>query len=249
MSQQRRNNERHAMSGPAQDSPSLLLVHGAWHGSWCWGKLTPLLTGAGWAVHTVNLPSVAEKGKPRHGLHDDACAVREQLNAIDGPVVVVAHSYGGAPATEAAAGIASVQHIIYLAAFVLDAGESLFGLVGGQAPPWWNIDGDTVTPDTPREIFYNDVNGADASAAIARLLPHSMSAVEEQVTAAAWKTTLTSYILCERDNAVPVFAQEQMASRTSQVYRLPSSHSPFLSRPAELAALITDIANPLRGRS
>ena len=151
------------------------------------GQAQPRLTGAGWTVHAIDLPSVAEKGKPRLGLHDDARAVRERLNSIDGPVVVVAHSYGGAPVTQGAAGVESVRHIIYLAAFPLDEGESLAVLTGGEVPRWWNIDAETVTPETPRQMFYHDMGAREAEAAAARLLPHSMSAVTERATAAAWE--------------------------------------------------------------
>ena len=64
--------------------PALLLVHGAWHGSWGWERLQAKLAAAGWAFHTIDLPSVAAKGEPRYGLHDDAQAVHERLTSIGG---------------------------------------------------------------------------------------------------------------------------------------------------------------------
>ncbi|MEA5362708.1 alpha/beta hydrolase [Amycolatopsis sp., V23-08] len=217
--------------------PTLLLVHGAWHGSWCWEPVQTLLVAHGWRVETVDLPSVAPD-EDRPGLHDDARAVRAALDAIDGPVVVVAHSYGGAPVSEGAAGAPNVVHLVYVTAFQLDEGESLLGVVGGQPPSWWKVDGDLFTPLTPHEIFFADVDPDVAAKAIARLRPQSYAVASDQLTAAAWKTVPSTYVVCEDDNAIPVFAQEAMAGRAGHVERLPSSHSPFLSHPAELTAIV-----------
>ncbi len=217
--------------------PTLLLVHGAWHGSWCWEPVRTRLADRGWPVATVDLPSVAP-AEERPGLHDDARAVREALDAIDGPVVVVAHSYGGAAVSEGAAGAPNLAHLVYVTAFQLDAGESLLGTVGGQPPSWWKVDGDLFSPLTPHEIFFADVDPDVAAAAIARLRPQSYAVASDRLTAAAWKDVPSTYVVCENDNAIPVFAQEAMAQRAGHVERLPSSHSPFLSHPAELTAII-----------
>jgi pimeloyl-ACP methyl ester carboxylesterase len=218
-------------------APTLLLVHGAWHGSWCWEPVRTRLTARGWRVETVDLPSVAPAaGRP--GLHDDARAVRAALDAIDGQAVVVAHSYGGAPVSEGAVGASNVAHLVYVTAFQLDEGESLLSAVGGQPPSWWKVDGDLFTPLTPHEIFYGDVEPDVAAAAVGRLRPQSYSVASDQLTGAAWKTVPSTYVVCENDNAIPVFAQEAMAQRAGHVERLPASHSPFLSHPAELTALI-----------
>ncbi|TDD46931.1 alpha/beta hydrolase [Kribbella antibiotica] len=214
--------------------PAVLLVHGAWHGSWCWEPLKELLTKDGWRVETVDLPSV---GSGRHGLHDDARVVREAMGAIGGPVVVVAHSYGGEPATEGSAGHPAVQRLIYVAAFLLDVGESLLGAIGGTPPPWWDVDGDVIRPLTPEAVFFNDID--DPTDAVRRLEPQSYRAVTDELTAAAWRSTESTYVVCENDQAIPVFAQEAMAQRAGKVERLASGHSPFLSCPEELAAIIT----------
>lgn len=218
-------------------TPALLLVHGAWHGSWCWEPVRTLLADRGWRVETVDLPSVAPAAD-RPGLHDDARAVRAALDAIDGPVVVVAHSYGGAPVSEGAAGAPNLAHLVYVTAFQLDEGESLLAAVGGQPPSWWKIDGDLFTPLTPHEIFFGDVDPDVAASAVARLQPQSYSVASEQLTAAAWKDVPSTYVVCENDNAIPVFAQEAMAQRAGRVERLPSAHSPFLSHPDELTEIL-----------
>jgi pimeloyl-ACP methyl ester carboxylesterase len=217
----------------------LLLVHGGFHGAWVWDRVIDQLSALGLPAHTVELPSVAAKGQPRCGMRDDAAEVRRRLVTIDGPVVVVAHSYGGVVATQAAAGLENVRHIVYLAAFQLDIGGSLLGLVGEPAP-WWIVDDDTLTAGRPFETFYADVPLDDATRAIDRLQPTSYSTVTEQLTAAAWRNTPSTYVICEQDHALPSAVQEQMAKRATHVRRLSSSHSPMLSRPAEVAQIIAD---------
>jgi pimeloyl-ACP methyl ester carboxylesterase len=222
------------------NSVQILLIHGGFHGSWVWEKVIDRLAALGWHVQTVELPSVAAKGRRRYGMHDDALAVRRRLEAIGDPVVVVAHSYGGLVATQAAAGLANVTHIIYFAAFQLDIGDSLIGFVG-EPPPWWNIDADAVTANRPLDTFYADVPPDDATRAIHRLQPSSYSTVTERLSAAAWREIPSTYVICDEDQAIAPAAQEQLARRASNIRRLPSSHSPMLSRPAEVTQIITDV--------
>lgn len=220
--------------------PVILLVHGAWHGPWNWVRVENDLTALGWQVRTVSLPSVVRTEGQRSGLHDDAEVIRQHIADIDGPVVIVAHSYGGAAVSEGAAGMPDVRHIIYLAAFLLDIGESILVACGG-APEWWNVKGDIVTPHRPQEVFYADLTPAGADWAAAHLKPQSLAAFTESQTAAAWKTVSSSYVICEQDRAIPLPAQEQMSARATRTRRLRSSHSPFLSMPRELTKLIADL--------
>jgi pimeloyl-ACP methyl ester carboxylesterase len=228
------------------DSPSLLLIHGAWHGPWVWEELVPELELLARAVHMVELPSIAKRGEPRVGMLADAKVVRQHLDAIEGPVVVVAHSYGGLPITQAAAGISNVVRIIYLAAFLLDVGESLLSALDNKPPWWWIVDDDIITPRQPRDVFYNDMAEADAARAIALLRPTSYAVTTDKLTAAAWHTIPCTYVVCEQDRALPTAAQEAMAMRANNVRRLPTSHSPFLSRPRELVRLIGEELADLR---
>jgi pimeloyl-ACP methyl ester carboxylesterase len=222
--------------------PVLLLVHGAWHGAWIWEKVHGVLATAGWEVQTLDLPSTAASGATRYGMHHDAQVVQRHIQQIGRPVVVVAHSYGGTPVTEGAADIPNVRHLIYLAALQLDVGESQLMLSGGTPAPWWIIEGDTVTPDRPREIFYADVPLEEAERAIAQLRPQSLSVVKEIVSAAAWHTVPSTYVVCEQDRAIPPGVQEMMAKRATSVRHMHTSHSPFLSRPDQLAQLIAEVA-------
>src|SRR3954451_11057828 len=78
-----------------EESPTVVLVHGAWHGPWAWNEVEGQLSDLGIDVVTVDLPSVGENTSALGGLDDDAGAVRDAIDGVDGPVVVVAHSYGG----------------------------------------------------------------------------------------------------------------------------------------------------------
>lgn len=217
----------------------VLLVHGAWLGAWSWERVQPELAARGWEVATVELPSVANRGAPRFGLHDDAAVVRERITEIDRPVVVVAHSYGGAVVSQGAANLANVRHIVYVCAFQLDVGECLTDLCG--TPEWWSIDGDAMTADNPREILFTDVPQADSDRAIARLKPFSYVAVTEKLTAAAWHSVSSTYILCEKDTKADV-AQDVMSQRATHVRRLSADHMPLLSTPLALTNLIVEAA-------
>jgi pimeloyl-ACP methyl ester carboxylesterase len=227
------------------DSRSIVLVHGAWHGPWCWSKVAEPLRGRGLDVHTVKLPSSGPEPSSLADLYGDAAAVRAALDEIDGEVVVVAHSYGGIATTEGAAGASNVAHIVYLTAFMLDEGESLFAAVGAVEPDWWIKDEQELSlmPGRPEQIFYNDCSPEDTADAVSRLEPQSLAAIKQPVRSVAWREAPTTYVICDQDNAIPVFAQEYMAERAGDVRRIDASHSPFLSRPDEVVELITGLAS------
>lgn len=225
------------------DRPAVLLVHGAWHNSGCWDKVRGILEARGRTVSTVDLPTVHDEGKAALGLYDDARAVRAAVESVGGPVVVVAHSYGGVPVTQGAAGLPGVVHIVYIAAFALDEGESLLGGVGGVPPSWWNVQGELATAGVPGQapefLFYNDLPGDAAQAAAAQLKAQAVKAYSDPVTAVAWRTVPTTYLVTGQDNVFPAAAQEALAARAgSAVVRIGTSHSPFLSQPEETAGVI-----------
>jgi pimeloyl-ACP methyl ester carboxylesterase len=225
------------------EDPAVLLVHGAWHSSSCWDKVGGILAARGRAVHVVDLPTVHADDKAALGMYDDARAVRTAIEQVGGPVVVVAHSYGGVPATQGAAGPPNVVHIVYIAAFVLDEGESLLTGLGGVPPSWWDVHGDLVTAgvpgERPEQLFYNDLASQEAAAAAAALTSQAGRAFRDPVTEVAWRALPTTYVVTERDAVFPPEAQEGLAARAgSTVVRIDTSHSPFLSRPRETADII-----------
>jgi pimeloyl-ACP methyl ester carboxylesterase len=222
--------------------PTLLFVHGAWHGSWCWDVLRRILEERGWTTTAVDLPTVHAPDKARLGMTADADAVRTAIEAVTGEVVVVAHSYGGVPTTQGA-DTANVAHIVFISAFVLDLGESLFGAVGGVKPDWWQVQGDLATAGDAahpaQSLFFADVPAAEADAAVARLTAQSVRAFYDEITVTSWRSRPTTYVITEQDAIFPVEAQEALAARAgAKLERVMTSHSPFLSKPDEVADII-----------
>src|SRR5512143_3574163 len=101
-----------------------MLVHGAWHGAWCWDLVVARLRSEGIDTIALDLPGRGTNVEPLGDLHADSAAVCAGLDRVDAPVVLVAHSYGGAVVTEAGVHPA-VDHLVYLAAFNLEAGETV----------------------------------------------------------------------------------------------------------------------------
>ncbi|MGY1750145.1 alpha/beta fold hydrolase [Modestobacter sp. SYSU DS0511] len=232
---------------PAQTSPSptVVLVHGAWHGSWCWEKVVPLLEQQGLAVRTVDLPSTGPDVDALGSLDDDVATLTAVLDEVPGPKVLVGHSYGGLPITEAGAGRDDIAHLVYVCAFMLGVGESLLDAAGGQPMSWWQVseDGRSITAGRPESVFYDDCDPEEAAAAVARLTPQSMSSCTTPLRVAAWETVPSTYVVADADPELPQAVQEMMAAgKAGQVRHIDSAHSPFFSRPAELTALLVEVA-------
>jgi pimeloyl-ACP methyl ester carboxylesterase len=220
--------------------PTLVLVHGAWHGPWVWDALTRELPGVN--IRAVALTSSGHDPAALGDMYADAALIREAVEEIGGPVVVAAHSYGGVPTTQGLAGVSQVRRLVYVASFQLEVGDSLMSAAGGTSPDWFDVhetDG-YLDPLRPKEIFYGDVDDVTTRESMARLGHQSWPAINQPLTRAAWHTIPSTYVVCEQDAAVPVPAQEAMAQRSGRVLRLDTSHSPFLSRPAEVAAILKD---------
>jgi pimeloyl-ACP methyl ester carboxylesterase len=221
--------------------PSVLLVHGAWHKPEHFDLLVDELSGVD--AHTVKLASSGDDPGGLGDMYADADVIADAAAAIDGPVIVVAHSYGGIPTTQALTNSKNVQRIIYLAAFQLQAGESLLSINGGSLMPWVRRHrrdgiGDYVEAMTPMTVFYDDVDTATARRAVSQLGYQSYASKQQPLTQTAWQSIPSTYVICEADKAIPVATQELFAQRADDIQRLSTSHSPFLSQPAELAGLI-----------
>lgn len=221
---------------------SLLLVHGAWHSGKGFASLITELEKLNIKAKAIELSSVAQKGEPIGDMYKDAEIVRREVSKLDN-CVVLGHSYGGLPITQGLVGLRNVQKLIYLTAFMLDEGETLYAACGSQDPAWWvrTPDNLRLTTENPGEIFYNTCDKATADSAIAMLREQSLEAFNQPITKLSWKEINSTYIICEKDNAIPVFAQEAMSQRANCVVRLNTDHSPFLSDPKGLAKTISEI--------
>ena len=224
-----------------------VLVHGAWHGAWCWERVVPLLDAAAVPLVVVDLPSVSHETAT---LHDDADYVRGALDTIDGEVVLLGHSYGGAVVT--AAGVhPNVVQLVYLCGFVLEVGESVQenALTGGEdvsdlANAVQIVDGVlTVDPERAVAAFFHDCTPDVAAAAVDRLRPQSLGSFGGYAEAAAWHDKPATYVVSTDDHALPVALQRSNASRIGESIDWPTSHSPFLSRPELVADLLIDLSS------
>src|ERR1700733_3513011 len=140
---------------------TIVLVHGAWHGSWCWELLAPYLRTQSLAVQLLELPS-ANHAVPT-GLTQDARHLNTVLSQLAGPVVLCGHSYGGMVISAADSGQADVRRLVYLCAYMSEAGESVESTLlnaGERRPGHWirrSPDGSTsVDADRAGQLFYND---------------------------------------------------------------------------------------------
>jgi len=218
----------------------LVLVHGAWHDGAGFSMLQEELEKLGIPSHTVELTSVATEDQPIGDMYRDAELVRKTVDAIGRDCIVLGHSYGGLSLTEGLVGAKNVKGLIFLTAFVLDQGETLFAACGSVDPVWWrrNAENTRLTADTPVDVFYNTTPKEIADQAASRLRTQSLEAFNQPIRGVSWKEIDSTYIICEKDNAIPLFAQEAMSQRCTRAVRINTDHSPFLSAPKELAELI-----------
>jgi pimeloyl-ACP methyl ester carboxylesterase len=231
-------------------SPHLLFVPGAWHGPWAWTPLLPYLPR--YDSHLVDLRSTGSQRPANDDLSADTAAVLDAIDAVsaehpDAPLTVIAHSYGGLPATQAIAAAQStgvrIDRIVYVGAFKLPVGASVLSSVGGTAPSWWiaDADGQAYRADRPEEIFYHDVLPTGrASQAAGNLRPQSTASFAEPVSAELPAGIPRTYVILDQDRAIPVAAQVAMARGAQRQRHLDTAHAPFLSRPADLAELIRE---------
>ncbi len=225
--------------------PTILLVHGAWHGAWCWSRVEAQLAAHGIASRTVDLPSCGADAAALGGLDDDIATVSDAIAAIDGDTIVCGHSYGGVVITGAATA-PTVVGLVYLCAFMPDRGESLVSLLPpGPLPPF-------VTPvdqgalafrrELARDLLFPDCDEATAADATDRLVLHSGRATATPVSDAAWRTVPATYVVALDDAVIPAQAQRAMAVRAATVVEVAASHSPELSRPSDVADAISAVA-------
>ena len=234
-------------------SATVILVHGAWHGAWCWERVVPELTARGIDTVAVDLPGHGASPEPFGDMYGDAASVRRAIDAVDGPVVLCGHSYGGIVITEAATGHPAVQHLVYLTAFQAEIGESAMASV--PTPPdgepsdlaaavRFSDDGAvaTVDPDLATAAFYHDCTPDDAARAVARLGAQPTVTFSQAVTAAAWHDIPSTYVVCTDDRAIATSLQRALGARATHTEDWPTSHSPFLSRPALVVDLLERLA-------
>lgn len=234
----------------------VVLVHGAWHGAWCWAALQAELDGRGVASLAVDLPGHGASTAAATGLHGHAAAVAATLDVLRdrgvGPVVLVGHSYGGAVVTQAAAGRDDIGHLVYVAAFALDAGESVLGALGSfekrdvalaaAMVPTEDGTATVLDPATAPGALYGECSPFAVAAAVRRLCPQTMATMIEEVDGAPRNDTESTYVVCSRDLSVHPDHQAVMADRCTNRVELDTDHSPFLSATDDMAGIVETVA-------
>lgn len=229
-----------------RSTATLCLVHGAWHGAWCWQKLLAELTARGVPAVTFDLPGHGDSAEPLGGVAADAAATRRAAAAVDGPVVLVGHSSGGVVINEAAIGLTNVVHLVYLCAFMLDVGESMATLA---APEERSADmaaavrvaGDGTSrldPDLAASVLYGGCAREDVAAALRRLGPQLLAMRTTPASAAPWRSLPSTYVVSAQDKAISPRLQRRLAQRATHAVELDTGHAPFLSMPGAVADIL-----------
>lgn len=214
----------------------VLLVHGAFHGAWCWSRLLPELADRRLEAEAIELP-FTDPSDDRQVVKD---AIARMASGGD-PVMVVGHSLGGAVITAAAA---QASHLVYLAALMGDQGEATdIGETPGMAALRMDEEQAWIDSDQATTAFYHRCTPEDATWATAQLRSMPVATLMANMDQpAAWRTVPSTYIVCTDDQIVSPVNQRQMARNAGAVTEMDSDHSPFLSYPGELADTLAGIA-------
>ncbi len=236
---------------------TFILVHGAWHGGWCWYKVVARLEAAGHRVLAPDLQSLGRDKTPVLGvtLADWVDQITALVEAETEPCVLVGHSRGGIVISEVAERVpAKVRRLVYLAAFMLNSGQSIMQVMGAGARSKLTVNilfdqatvSSTVRPEAIAPAFYHQCSADDVALARLLLLPEAGAATGTpvQITEASFGRVPRTYIECVQDQAVDISLQRNMIAALpgTDVLSLDTDHSPFFSAPdalcAHLAALV-----------
>ena len=223
-------------------SPSIVLVHGFWGGAAHWSKVIVELHSRGYdSLHAVENPLTS--------LADDAERTQKMVKQVDGPVLLVGHSYGGAVITEAG-DLPNVTGLVYVAAFAPDAGESLGQISDwrvAEAPAAGNIAPDSdgyiwIKQDKFQESFCQDLPAEESLVmAVTQKAPVG-STFGDTVSQPAWKKKPTWYQMSTGDRMIHPDSERQMAERMTPrtTIELDASHASLASQPTAIVDLIVE---------
>jgi len=232
---------------------AFVLIHGAWHGGWCWKKLTPLLRAAGHEVYTPTLTGLGDRAhllSPQIGLNTHIVDITALLEYEDlHNVILVGHSYGGMVIT----GVAEVSarrlaHLVFLDAFVPQDGQSLFDTIpdhgaamktiAEEAGNGWHVPLKNAT--------FGVTDEADITWLSTRITTQPLRSFEEPVRLSdpAALTLPRSYVLCRKEGAslFPAFAEQAQRDGWGY-YELMTSHDAMITVPEELADILVKVAS------
>ena len=217
----------------------MLLVHGGWHGAWCWEPIRPGLRQAGVSPRTVELPMESLSG--------DAETLSAAIGEIEGtgPLVVVGHSYAGQVVSVAAH---AADRLVYVAAIAAEANEPILDSVGFGfgVVPGVEIDEKTwATRLTAKSLpsFYGNAGQPAQDWALPRLRPLAAGCIAEALPCPpAWREVPTEYLISTDDEMLPVDYQRACGTKIGRSTELVADHSPFASAPNELTTALVGAA-------
>jgi pimeloyl-ACP methyl ester carboxylesterase len=235
-------------------NPTVVLVHGAFADASSWARVTA-------ACQAIGLTVVAA-ANPLRGVANDAAYIASVASQIEGPVLLVGHSYGGTVITVAGASARNVVGLVYVAAWIPEEGdraaahgdghpETLFGAAARTSAFPRPGDGDAGTevhldPGLFAAAFADDLPGEETAILAASQRPLSLAAVEEPALAAAWHDLPAWALVATADRMIHPDVQRELAERAgAQVTEVDASHAIALSRPAEVTAVIVAAATAL----
>jgi pimeloyl-ACP methyl ester carboxylesterase len=237
-------------------STTHLLIHGAWHGGWCWRKIVPLLEAGGHRIFAPDLPGHGDDRTATATVTLESYTDRfcEIACAQAEPVILVGHSMVGIAITQAAENCHErIGAVVYLSAFLPCNGESLM--------TWASQDEDSMVnpstidpradgaigfkPEYSREAFYGNCTDEDVAFAQSRFVAQSGAsfATPVQTSAERWGRIPRDYIECLRDRALTLTLQREMQKHSPcrQTFLIDTDHSPFFSAPSQLADILLQI--------
>jgi pimeloyl-ACP methyl ester carboxylesterase len=190
---------------------------------------------------------------PFTGHDEDIAATRTALDDIDGPKVLVGHSYGGLVVSGAGEGRSDIAHVVYLCAFLVEPGQTIFD-EPARVPDLpdakvldatvrrddgtWSID-----PSHAPTAFYGCSPADAAREAVEQLRPIDDQSIGSKCKGAPWRQIPATYVLCTQDRAIPVEGRRRMARNAGNSIVLDADHSPFLSSPQETAQILLRLAS------
>ena len=219
--------------------PNIVLVHGAWADGSSWSSVIERLQADGYHVTAPQFPLTS--------LTDDVARLRQVLARQDGPTVIAGHSYGGQVMTALGTDAPNVVGLVYIAAFGLDEGESLGGLLA-QGPPSPALVDQVVDDEgfawLSEDAFVNYFPGGDIDPVKSKVLyavqqPLPVNAFSDEMTVPAWNSLPSWYLVAQNDQALAPDAQRMFANRMSAtIAEVASGHLAMVSHPGDVATLI-----------
>ncbi|WP_327588397.1 alpha/beta hydrolase [Nonomuraea sp. NBC_00507] len=227
--------------------PTVVLVHGAWADASGWNGVVSQLRRDGYPV--------IAPANPLRGLASDVAYLNSLLATVDGPLVLVGHSYGGSVVTNAANADPDVKALVYVSAIIPDQGESVFGLAGRYEGSKINNDTIKTVPlasgdadvylktDNFADIFSADLPRSTSALLAVTQRPITFSALNDPSGTPAWKTVPSWALISRDDQAIPVQAQRFMTARAkSHTVEVPASHAALIIDPGAVTRLIETAA-------